>query len=299
MIPPFVSYLTFNRMGLTVRNLNSLLKTVDDFELHIIDNNSKDDTWDYIQSLSDGRIKSKTRFSLNAGPIYAVNYNLSKRKKDQYFIACESDVHVNTPDWISRFMQVFEAFPEVGLLGVPRAAPYPGYMPPVLLNERNGISYLQLLNGKIGETLDFIPGHCQCLRPELIDNIGYWCEENGYGDAELSSRVVNYTPFKAGFITNIKIDMVQSITCEECGGKSFCKLDRDVVNCFDIRDSRYKNESFAETFRWKYIEYFNELSRGKRTVRCASIHDPESIKAGVYNMDWALENFDFYINNAN
>lgn len=299
MTPPLISYSTFNRLGLTVRNLNSLLKTTDDFELHIVDNNSKDDTWDYIQSLNDSRIKSRTRFPVNTGPIYAVNFNLTRRRPDQYFIALESDVHIYTPDWISRFMQVFQTFPEVGLLGVPRAAPYPPYMPPVIPMERNGVSYLQLRDGKVGAVLDFVPGHCQCLRPELINMIGYWCEENGYGDAELSVRINNYTPYKAGFTTNIAIDMTQSLPCEACEGKEWCKLDKVGTTCFSIRNSRYKNESFAEAFRWKYIEYFNELQQGKRSVYCASVHDPVSIQTHVYNMAWAQENFSFYVQNTN
>lgn len=299
MIPPLVSYSTFNRMGLTIRSLTSLLKTTDDFELHIIDNNSGDDTWDFIQVLNDSRIKSKIRFPVNKGPIYAVNHNLAKRKPKQYFIALESDVYIYTPDWISRFMKVFGTFPEVGLLGVPRAAPYPSYMPPIIVRDADGTSYLQLKNGKLGEMLDFIPGHCQCLRPELIDIIGYWCEENGYGDAELSVRVNHYTPYRAGFTTDISIDMLQSLPCEACEGKSFCKLDKVNSTCFSIRDSRYKNESYAEKFKWKHFEYFNELQQGKRTVYCASIHDPVSISSHVYNKEWAQENFDYYATNTN
>jgi len=299
MIPPLVSYSVFNRLGLTVRSLTALFETTDDFELHIIDNNSSDDTWDYLQSLSDVRIKSKIRFPVNKGPIFAVNYNLTKRKPHQFFIALESDVRIYTPDWISRFIQIFETFPEVGLLGVPRSAPYPSYMPPVILRETGDVSYLQLKNGKLGAELDFIPGHCQCLRPELIDVIGYWCEENGYGDAELSIRVNNYTPYKAGFTTNITIDMLQYLPCSECEGKGWCKLDRENSTCFNIRNSRYKNESFAEKFRWKYLEYFNELAQGKRTVYCASIHEPISIESHIYNMNWAMENFNFYLTNTN
>jgi GT2 family glycosyltransferase len=69
MNPPFISYSTFHRLGLTARNLNALLNnTTDDFELHIVDNNSQDGTWDYIKSLTDSRIKSKTRFEVNYGP---------------------------------------------------------------------------------------------------------------------------------------------------------------------------------------------------------------------------------------
>lgn len=299
MIPPLISYSTFHRMGLTVRNLNSLLRTTDDFELHIVDNNSQDDTWEYLQSLTDSRIKSKTRFPVNVGPIYPINYNLARRKPDQYFIVLESDVYFHALDWITRFMRVFETFPEVGLLGIPRAHPLPAFQPEVIPKERNGVSYQQLKDSEVGTIIDFIPGHCQCLRPELISIIGYWCEENGYGDAELSIRVHKYTPYKAGFTTDIPIDMTQTIPCHACEGSSWCKLDKVNNTCFDIRNKMHKNLSFAETYRWKYFEYFNELDQGKRTVYCASIHDPESYKTHFYHMDWALENFNFYAANSN
>ena len=132
MALPFVSYITFNRLGLTARNLHALLKTSDDFELHLLDSNSQDGTWEFIQSLNDRRIKSKTRLPLNQGPIYAVNYNLSKRNPDQYFIAFNSDVLILSSDWITRFMRVFDKFPEVGMLGVPKSPPYSYYIPSVI-----------------------------------------------------------------------------------------------------------------------------------------------------------------------
>lgn len=299
MIPPLISYSTFHRAGLTIRNLDSLLKTTDDFELHITDNNSQDCTWEYIQSLTDSRIKSRTRFPVNAGPIYPINFNLARRRPGQYFIVLESDVFLYAPDWITRFMRVFQAFPEVGLLGLPRVHQLPAFQPEVLPVVKNGVSYLQLKSSEVGTIADFIPGHCQCLRPELLNIIGYWCEETGYGDAELSVRVHKYTPFKAGLTTDIPIDMAQTIPCHTCEGAKWCRLDRISNTCFSIRDKKYKNRSFAETYRWKYFEYFNELNQGKRTVYCASIHDPDSRKTHVYNMDWALENFSFYAVNAN
>lgn len=299
MIPPLLSFSTFNRLGLTARNLNALFRTTDDFELHIIDNNSKDDTWEYLQSLSDPRIKSRERLPLNQGPIYAVNKNLAKRRPEQYFFVLESDVCVLTPDWITKFMQVFQTFPEAGMLGLTRAHPYPRYLPPVISREANGITYLQLKNGAVGAPMDFVPGHCQAMRPELINLIGYWCEENGYGDAELSVRVNGYTPYRAGFVINVAIDMTQTLPCASCEAIAHCKLDKVTNTCFGIRDSTYRNESFAEAFRWKYLQYFNELQQGKRTVYCASVHDPVSIATHTYNMEWALENFSFYITGAN
>ena len=299
MTLPFVSYITFNRLGLTKRNLHALLKTTDDFELHLVDSNSQDNTWDYLQSLDDCRIKSRTRLPLNQGPIYAVNYNLAKRKPDQYFIALDSDVMVLTPDWITRFMQVFDKFPEVGMLGVPRVSPYPNYLPAVIPMEKDGILYLQLRDGKVGASLDFVPGHCQCLRPELIEILGYWSEENYFGDADISVRINNYTRYKAGFITNIAIGMEQFIPCDACDAQAWCKLDRAATTCFSLRNSKYKNEAFVDRNYWKYTEYFNELQQGKRTVYCASVHDPVSVLTHVYNAEWAQDNFNFYITYAN
>lgn len=297
--PPFISFVNFNRLGLTEKNLKNILDTDEDFEMHIIDCNSKDNSWDYIQSVNDSRIKSKTLFSLNVGPIYAVNYNLTKRKPDQYFFTIDSDVNIKTKNWISRYMEVFEAFPDVGVLGVMRDKPYPRYMPPIIPHVKGDVNYLELKNAKVDEEMDFLHGCLQCLRPELISEIGYWSEENGYGDAELSPRVVNYTSFKVGFLTTVEIDMTQSMTCEECQVKELCKLNRSINTCFSLSKNANVNEPFARKFKWKYLETFKELEDGKRTAYCASIHDPDSIKTYVYNYDWAMENFAHYVTNSN
>lgn len=61
MVPPFLSFVTWNRMGLTARNLSRLLSLPEDFEMHIIDNNSLDSTWEFIQDLSDPRKRNVFR----------------------------------------------------------------------------------------------------------------------------------------------------------------------------------------------------------------------------------------------
>lgn len=294
MIPPMVSFVTWNRLGLTARNLEALLKTEEDFELYIIDSNSKDNTWEYIQELRDERIKSKIRLDKNRGPIYASNYTLSKRKLEQFFIVMDSDVHIYTNNWITKFMEVFREFPNVGLLGVPKATPYIGYLPPVLFNIKNGISYIQLKNASIIDPIDFVPGHLQCLRPELINRIGYWSEEGYYGDAEISPRIVHYTPYTVGYVTTIEIDQVQETVCKNCNAHKWCKLDRKTETCFSIRDKFYRNPLFATKYLWRHLKTFEEMKEGKRTAYCASIHDEESMKNNLYYKNWAEENFNFY-----
>ena len=297
--PPFISYVTFNRLGLTIKNLSKILDSAENFEMHIIDCNSSDDTWDYIKSLNDKRIKSKTRFSLNRGPIYVLNYNLMKRKPNQYFFTIDSDVYIKTKNWITRYMEVFEAFPEVGLLGLMRDNPYPRYLPPIIPKFKGNLSYLQLKNAEIDVIMDFIPGCLQALRPELINEIGYWSEETGYGDAELSPRVKHYTSFEAGFLTTVEIDMTQFIGCNKCLAKDMCTLNKSVKTCFMLSRKSNKNKSFAKKFKWKYLEVFKELENGKRTAYCASILDSQSLANHLYHYPWASENFEHYIKNSN
>lgn len=305
MTPPLISYVTFNRLGITAGSLKSILDTKEDFEMHIVDSNSMDDTWEYLQSVNDPRIISKLRLPVNAGPIPALNMILSRRRPDQYFFNVDSDVVIKTGDWISRFMKVFNAFPKTGLLGVQRTPPYIPIYPEVIPRIKGDAVYQELKNGYIDVILDFVHGCCIGMRPELIEKIGYWSEETCWGDAELTPRVMHYTDFKAGYMTDqnmkplIDIDMTQQIGCNECTAKGLCKFDKVNETCFSIRNKKYQNESFVKKFKWKYLEFFKELQEGKRTAYCASLYDPKSMEGHIYNKDWALENMNYYIVNSN
>ncbi len=298
MIPPAISYVTFNRLGLTVRNLASIFESTDDFEMHIVDNGSIDGTWEYIQGLKDKRIKSKTNVGVNAGQVYGINLNLMRRKSEQYFITIDNDVYIETKDWISKFMKVFNTFPEVGLLGVAKGEPYPVFYPPVILKSRAGVSYLELMHSVPELEGDFVPGCCQCLRPELIEQLGYWSEENYAGEAEISLRVNNYSSYQAGFVPEISIKMPQTLDCSQCQNNSRCILNKPSETCFSIYKKRYLNDVFKNKFKWKFEETINDMRNGKRPVYCASSLDAASVEEHAFILEWALDNFKFYIDNT-
>jgi len=292
MIPPLVSFIAWNRMGLTARNLTAMLNTKDDFQLHIIDNNSMDDTWEYIKDLKDGRIISRTKFANNEGPVHAVNYNLSKRRKEQFFITVDNDVNVHTSGWVSSFLDTFKAFSNLGLLGAVSNEYYSRYRLPLVKQESEGAFYLQVQRG-------FVEGCCQCLKPELLELLGYWSEENCMGDVEICHRIARYTPYKMGFIPGIEIDQLQSVPCDSCCGKSWCGLDRKEKSCFSIHREKYNNPRFRNTYGWKYEKCLHEMENGSREIFCASIHDEASLKEHKYNRHTAEENFRFYREKAN
>ena len=292
MIPPLVSFITWNRLGLTDRNLKALFKTTDDFELYLADNNSQDGTWEYLQHLKDPRIKSKIRFDANRGPVYAGNYHLAQRKNGQYFITVDSDVNIHTSDWISKFAEAFRQFPEVGLLGAVSREYLVRNRQLLVKKEKNSACYLQIYKG-------FVEGCCQCLRPELLDRIGYWNEECCIGDMEICNRICSHTSFKAGFIPAVEIDQLQFVSCDECGVKDICSLKCNGKSCFDIHKEKYRNPQFRNKYSWKYGQYLKELESGKRTAYCASLHDDQSIKKASYNRHSSEENFKYYMDNAN
>lgn len=292
MTPPLVSFVAWNRMGLTLKNLEALLNTTDDFELHIVDNGSTDGTWSFMKDIRDERIKCKTRFEANRGQVYAVNHNLSKRKKDQYFITVDSDVNIHTSNWISRFLRAFELFPEAGLLGAVPQEYYDRYRLPAIKREREGACYIQACRG-------FVEGCCQCIRPEVFDILGYWSEENCMGDVELCHRIGGYTPYKAGFLPAVEISQKQEISCESCSAGSECGFYAAEKSCFSVWRDKYANPRFKGLFGWKYRQCVEEMERGIRSARCASIHDEKSLKDCRYNREMAEENFNFYITNSN
>lgn len=304
MTPPLISYVTFNRLGLTVKNLSAILDSKEDFEIRIVDNGSTDGTWQYIQGLSDHRIKSKLQNGINTGKTYALNLNLVQRKPDQYFITVDNDVYIETKDWIDCFMRVFKAFPSVGLLGVQRGEPYSDSIPPVIPRERDKISYLELDKKSPFSEQNYIPGCCQCLSPSLLKEIGFWNEENGFGDVDLTLRVKQYTRYNAGFVTDINIEMPQVLECEKCQYQKQCELiqndeTKNEETCFTIYQKLYKNDVFKKKYYWRFVETKKDMESGARPVYCASALDAASMEEHIFNLDWALDNHRFYIENAN
>lgn len=296
MVPPFISYLTFNRLGLTARNLPALLSGTEDFELHIIDCNSKDDTWDYIMSLSDSRIKTKERFELNHGKPYALNMHLLRRQPEQYFFALDNSVYIETKGWIGKFTEVFKGFPEVGLLGVVPA----GNEPPQCVQKSQGaVSYQELCCSTGYEENNCIPDYFMCLKPELLKEIGYFSEENCFSNIELTYRVCNHTEFKAGLMTNVRIQRLLTLGCDQCALLGSCKLDKVINTCFTNYDKYNKDAEFMQKNRWRFEETVRDMQSGARPAYCASLLDAVSANNHIYNRDWAMSNLMYYVKNAN
>jgi glycosyltransferase involved in cell wall biosynthesis len=308
MEKPLVCFISYNRLGMSAANLEALLKTEDDFDLVIVDNASTDGIWEYIETIKDDRIKLKHRFNKNYGVIYAVNYGLSKRKRYQPFIAIENDMFIRDKDWVKKFQQTAKAFPELGMIG----AVAKNYL------DRRLTSYSQekideLISNKPSNKMQmiFIPevkddikiyyrpdiiGGCLYLTPQVLDIIGYWNEETCGGDAEIGKRINLFTPYYTAVTTAFFVEY-RGISCKQCSVKEFCKLaNLNEKNCL-LEYKKVKSHSeYVKNLKPKIDKLIYNIKEGNRSVYSASIHDSESIINNFYDLDSAINNFEFFMN---
>lgn len=292
MSGPIVSFICWNRSGLTARNLKSLLNTSDDFELHIIDCNSKDYTWDFIKGLKDNRIVEKKRLVFNLGAAYAINYVMAQRKPEQFFIHFDSDTCMLTSDWVTKFMNVMNEFPEVGAACTVDRGKFLTWK-----NANIPFNHIERNNISIEESGGILATTCVCIRPECIDKIGYFNEETCVIDLDYAARIVVGTKYKHAFVPDIVIDETQKIECENCEMKNICKLDK--TTCFNIHDDNYQHPGFLQERGDIFHSYLIDIQTGARDVYCASIHDEESLNNHYYNREVALGSFRYFVDNGN
>jgi len=277
---PIIGYTCWNRMGNTVLSIPNLLKSTDDFELHIIDNDSQDDTWNYLQTLKDPRIKEIKKFDKNRGVIYATNYVISKRKPGQSFINIENDVSIFTKNWITNIENMLKEFPEIVLAGNVR---------PTYFKERH-VTYSEIVrnNVKFWRTSHIIG--CNMYMPsKTLDVLGYFNEEIYFGDVCLNSRLKKLGGW-TGYCPANHI-LHEEPKCEGCPHGGICSDPKDLY-CFVDYKKNYKHKKFYKFKLAKAQKYAQTVTR--ETIYCPSIHDEESQKKARYNKAEAIKNFKYY-----
>lgn len=215
---PLICYISFNRMGSTVLSLLSLLKTKDDFDLYIGDNNSQDKTWDFLMSLKDERIKEVKRFEHNYGELNVANWAISKRQKGQDFIIMENDCQLCCDEFVIHFDRAFREFPNLGCIA--------GWLRSLNVDKTK-------MNGYLYPST--VMGYFTCTRGDVMDKLGYYSEACCLGDLEWNYRIRELLKMETGFINLIDCLLIHPwchYTCAECRQKqSVCNRD-DKLNLF-------------------------------------------------------------------
>ena len=116
-----ILFITCNRLAYTRQALASLLADTDDFSLSIWDNVSTDGTREFLESVTDPRIKQKVFATRNAYLTGAANEVFGKSQAD--LLAIIPDDFLLPPGWIRPLLAVHEDLPKAGLISACRSRP--------------------------------------------------------------------------------------------------------------------------------------------------------------------------------
>lgn len=263
--PPLITFLTYNRLGNTAISLPSLLRTHEDFELFLIDNDSHDDTWQFLNDTKDSRIKYRKRFEFNVGGTHALNFALTYRKQDQDWINYEYDYRITDKFFISKFRDVYAEYPEIGGLS---ATIYPRQ---TLLIESYRESQAERFFVRNGQNLykDTIMGFCSFYPYESVNQFMYYDEVCCLLDAELNIRLAALDKM-TGYAMDVHVThTTHGGDCDTClAYHSYCAGEKKCLECYNRIISKVTEKiGFNNTL----INYNRNVKSGEQSLKCNSI----------------------------
>lgn len=267
MRPPLITFLTYNRLGYTAISLSSLLRTDSEFELYIMDNDSRDDTWQFLQDTKDPRIKSKIKWNQNMGVAHALNFALCYRKSDQAFINFENDFRIHNKDFVKDFEAYGREFPEIKAFS---ATTFPHQLQIIDKSISEDPTRLEIKNGR-RLYYDTIMGFCTYFPAETMNILKYYDEVNCLLDMEVQARIgVNASDKKTGYAMDIRASHCNP-HCESCLAY------HNPCEQGEMKCMKYYSRVISEiTKTLGFDQYRDDLrlrEEGKKGLSCGSMFD--------------------------
>jgi len=160
------------------------------YTLYLVDNGSKDATFDYFKSIKDAKV---IRLGENEGVAKGKNAGLQEALKNeslQYIVFVDNDV-IMPERWLSKMRQIMDANPNIGVLSpVSRLALMQSQHPDSIAKYLMRVSLAELNNTGFGRPVDFeqtdlVEGTCMMVRASLAKKIGMFDESFGlYGSED-------------------------------------------------------------------------------------------------------------------
>lgn len=278
-IAPLLCYTTFNKLGMTVKGLPSFLNTNQDFEMYIADNDSRDKTWDYLQTLNDPRIREIKRFDRNYGSVNTINWALTHRKAGQAFINVEYDAYNLTPNFVEVFQDIERTFK-------------PGFLHASYIREQK-VRYCDikwsnhLYFARVDEPKCLPMSFCY-IPSATLDALGYLCEASYYGDIEFSKRIRQGLKKTTALTFSVQCIHIKDRDEREYRGEGYdCKschlyqkvCDRNDAWCVKFRPGSVKTHDRV----YPALSTFNKRARSEVVQKRLSGELP--LKCGTYHLN--------------
>ena len=236
-------------------SLSSLLRTKDDFDLYVGDNDSRDMTWEYLSSLKDPRIREVKRFERNFGELNVANWALSKRRPGQDFVMMENDCLLRCEEFVGPFDRAFAEIPNLGSVG--------GWLRSFKVDESRMSGYFYP---------DTVMGMFTCTKGEVQDKLGYYSEGCYIADVEVNYRIRNLLGMDTGYVKTVDCSVVHPFghyDCEGCRTRQGVCCRHDVMRLLpgerrpaDLERDLYCNRFYPVLNR----DFWNEMGEEARRV---------------------------------
>ena len=250
---------TYNRIDMVKPSVMSWLDQLDEslYELYIIDNGSTDGTAEWVEEVARSTPHvSAILVSQNLGTAIALNLGWRGAKEGQCLGKLDSDIVLNTPGVLSRMMAVFDAMPDVGILGLRRKdlIEHP--------NHENPWYQSQYLYPKINdeviwlEQCHHIMGSFQVYNDATLGKFGYLVQPSLYGwDDALASIRMTKLGFRNCFLRGWD-DVEVSISHIDHG-------EGDGTDVANAEYTRWKHIHAGDTYD-KYMQMASDYAEGRR-----------------------------------
>ena len=233
-----IAITTYNRLELTIKTIDAIVtNTTYPYVITVCDNNSKDDTNHYLESLKiKGVIKNLAQFGQNIGIAKASNFAWGIEPQAKYYLKFDNDILVTKSNWLQNLIDTLECHEVNGVKKFATA----GY------NFERGKYPIQTINGvKISIKTGNVGSACILIPKRTEKQFGHWCEDYGvYGeeDSDYWFRIAARGFFNAYVGDN-------KDTCIHIGD--------------DWTPDKWKNEKDKEYFEFKDANRKKNYSSGK------------------------------------
>lgn len=142
-----------------------------------------------MQSLSLNGFTPKVLYK----PLLLRYYEAERRASSPFYIFCDNDIVLATPDTLLQLVEVMRRHPEYSQLGL-------GWLPN--MNPERDSSWKTGENGEIWD-FDHVGG-CMIIRKGTIKDLGYKPEfESGYGDDRVMGKVARELGYRVGVVPSL------------------------------------------------------------------------------------------------
>ena len=255
--------LTYNKLEYTKMCIQSIrdFTNKDDYEIIVVDNNSQDNTVEWLKEQSDLKVIFNNE---NLGFPKGCNQGIEIAKGDNILLL-NNDVIV-TPNWLYNLDKALYSSNDIGAVGA--ISNSCSYYQQIDINYKDINEMIEfanknnISNEKLWDYRTKLIGFCMLIRREVLENVGLLDEmftPGNYEDDDLSFRIIT---------SGYKLLLCKDVFIHHFGSVSFGEKINDYNSLLNINRKKFErkwgfNTQYSSNIRFDLINEIQERDKNK------------------------------------